>query len=73
MMTSPDRRWTRDATRLRSARALKIGGIGLSTFGTIGGIIGVIERDVFESLLGFADILLGGIFYVHTKASQPRE
>ncbi len=52
----------------RSARALKIGGIGLSTFGTIGGVVGVMERDVFEALLGFADIILGGIFYLHTKA-----
>lgn len=58
-------------TKVRSARALKIGGIALSTFGTIGGIIGVLEGDVFEALLGFADIFLGGIFYLHTKA-QPR-
>lgn len=25
------------------------------------------ERDVFEALLGFADIILGGIFYLHVK------
>jgi hypothetical protein len=56
-------------TKLRSAPILKIGGVALSTFGTIGGIVGVIERDVFEALLGFADIILGGIFYVHTKAA----
>ncbi|HEY1330661.1 MAG TPA: hypothetical protein VGH10_04205 [Actinomycetota bacterium] len=55
-------------TRLRPARALKIGGIALSTFGTVGGVIGVLERDLFEALLGFADIILGGIFYLHTKA-----
>jgi hypothetical protein len=60
-------------TKLRSARALKIGGIGLSTFGTIGGVIGVIERDLFEALLGFADIILGGIFYAHTKSGASRE
>ena len=57
-------------TKLRSALALKIGGIALSTFGTIGGIVGIIERDLFEALLGFADIILGGIFYVHTKAGR---
>lgn len=57
-------------TKLRSARILKIGGVALSTFGTVGGVIGVIERDVFEALLGFADILLGGIFYAHTKGAS---
>jgi hypothetical protein len=57
-------------TKLRSARTLRIGGVALSTFGTVGGVIGVIERDVFEALLGFADIILGGIFYVHTKAAS---
>jgi len=57
-------------TKLRRARTLKIGGVALSTFGTVGGVIGVIERDAFEALLGFADILLGGIFYVHTKAAS---
>lgn len=53
-----------------SARALRIGGIALSTFGTIGGIVGIIERDLFEALLGFADIVLGGIFYAHTKVAR---
>ena len=57
-------------TKLRSARTLKIGGVALSTFGTVGGVVGVIERDVFEALLGFADIILGGIFYVHTRTPQ---
>ena len=52
------------------ARALRIGGIALSTFGTIGGIVGVIERDLFEAMLGFADIFLGGIFYLHTKTAS---
>jgi hypothetical protein len=52
------------------ARALKIGGVLLSMFGTIGGVIGAIERDVFEALLGFADIFFGGIFYLHTKAAR---
>jgi hypothetical protein len=56
-------------TRLRSAHILKIGGVALSTFGTVGGIVGVIERDLFEVLLGFADIILGGIFYLHTKTA----
>ena len=59
-------------TRLRSARTLKIGGLALSTFGTVGGIIGVIERDLFEAMLGFADIILGGIFYAHTRV-KPAE
>ena len=57
-------------TRLRSARILKIGGVALSTFGTVGGVFGVIERDLFEALLGFADIILGGIFYAHTRAAE---
>jgi hypothetical protein len=56
--------------RAGSARALRIGSIALSTFGTIGGIVGVLERDLFEALLGFADILLGGIVYLHTKAAR---
>lgn len=57
-------------TKVRSARALKVGGVALSAFGTIGGVVGVLERDVFEALLGFADIILGGIFYAHTKAER---
>jgi hypothetical protein len=57
-------------TKLRSGRVLKIGGVALSTFGTVGGIVGAIERDLFEALLGFADVILGGVFYVHTKAAE---
>jgi hypothetical protein len=44
--------------------------VALSTFGTVGGVTGVIKRDVFDALLGFADIILGGIFYVHTRAAS---
>ena len=55
-------------TRIRSERALKIGGISLSTFGVIGGVVGFADGDVLKVLLGFADLILGAIFYVHTKA-----
>jgi hypothetical protein len=57
------------APKTAGTRALRIGGIALSTFGTIGGIVGLIERDLFEAVLGFADIFLGGIFYLHTKTA----
>jgi hypothetical protein len=57
-------------TRLRSERALKVGGVALSAFGTVGGIVGLLERDFFEALLGFADVILGGIFYTHTRVDR---
>jgi hypothetical protein len=57
-------------TKLRSERALKVGGVALSAFGTVGGIVGLLERDVFEALLGFADIILGGIFFAHTRVDR---
>jgi len=57
-------------TRLGTHRALKIGGISLSAFGTVGGVWGLLERDLFEAALGFADLILGGIFYLHGKATR---
>ena len=58
-------------TKLRSERALKIGGIALSSFGVFGGLIGLADGDILKVLLGFADLILGGIFYIHTKAPRP--
>jgi hypothetical protein len=57
-------------TKLRSERALKIGGITLSGFGVVGGIIGALDEDILKVLLGFADLILGAIFYLHTKATR---
>jgi hypothetical protein len=57
-------------TKLRSERALKIGGIALSSFGVLGGLIGLADGDILKVLLGFADLILGAIFYAHTKTSR---
>jgi len=57
-------------TKLRSERALKIGGIALSSFGVFGGVIGLADGDILKVLLGFADLILGAIFYLHTRAPR---
>jgi hypothetical protein len=57
-------------TKRRSERALKIGGIALSAFGVLGGLIGLADGDIQKVPLGFADLILGAIFYVHTRAAR---
>ena len=42
----------------------------LSSFGVLGGLIGLADGDMLKVLLGFADLILGAIFYAHTKASR---
>jgi hypothetical protein len=57
-------------TKLRSERALKVGGIALS-FGVFGGLLGVADGDILKVLLGFPDLILGAIFYAHEGVAFP--